>query len=238
MEYTKGDNIVKKNGVLIGRMPLMLGCSNCCLRNCSLKKLAEIRECPYDPRGYFIIKGVEKVVLIQEQMSKNRIIVEFDSKKNLTASVISDTHDTKSRTTITQKHSKFYMKHNSFENEIPIFAIFKALGIQSEQEIAQMIGSEPVYLEAISLSMQECLNLNITTQKEALKYIADRMKSFKKLPKTHNLIEDTKAMINKVILPHIETKQFNVVPKCRYLALMIRRIVDAMDDHEKIDDKV
>ena len=49
------------------------------------EKLADIQECPYDPRGYFIIKGVEKVLLIQEQMSKNRIIIEIDSKENICA---------------------------------------------------------------------------------------------------------------------------------------------------------
>ena len=29
-------------------------------------------ECPIDPGGYFIVKGQEKVILIQEQLSKNR----------------------------------------------------------------------------------------------------------------------------------------------------------------------
>ena len=230
--------MVVRNDVLIGKMPIMLGSSNCWLRGKDHQKLAQMRECPYDPRGYFIIKGVEKVVLIQEQMSKNRIIVELDSKKNLTASVISSTHDTKSRTTITLKNGKFYMKHNSFENEIPIFVIFKAMGIPSEQEIAQLIGSEHVYLEAISLSMQECLQLNISTQKQALIYIASRMKSLKNLPKRASLAEDTKTMLNKVILAHIQAPRNNLSPKCRYLALMIRRIVDAMNDPEKIDDKV
>ena len=43
-------------------------------------QLAAIKECPYDPGGYFIVKGVEKVILIQEQLSKNRIIVELDKK--------------------------------------------------------------------------------------------------------------------------------------------------------------
>ena len=32
-----------------------------------------MRECPYDPGGYFVIKGVEKVILMQEQLSKVRI---------------------------------------------------------------------------------------------------------------------------------------------------------------------
>lgn len=37
--------------------------------------------------GYFIIKGTEKVILIQEQLSKNRIIVEINGKDQLCASV-------------------------------------------------------------------------------------------------------------------------------------------------------
>ena len=168
MEYTRGNRVVIRNENPKGKMPIMRGSSNWWLRGKNHDELAKMKECPYDPRGYFIIRGVEKVLLIQEQMSKNRIIVEYDSKKNLTASVISSTHDTKSRTTIIFKNSKFYMKHNSFENEIPIFIIFKAMGIQSEQEIAQMIGTDKVYLENISLSMQECLQLNIYTQRQAL----------------------------------------------------------------------
>ena len=37
--------------------------------------------------GYFVVKGAERVVLIQEQLSKNRIIVETDRKGGITASV-------------------------------------------------------------------------------------------------------------------------------------------------------
>jgi DNA-directed RNA polymerase III subunit RPC2 len=44
------------------------------------KELARLQECPLDPGGYFIVKGVEKVILIQEQLSKNRIIIDVDAK--------------------------------------------------------------------------------------------------------------------------------------------------------------
>lgn len=37
--------------------------------------------------GYFIVKGAEKVILTQEQLSKNRIIIELDAKKQVSASV-------------------------------------------------------------------------------------------------------------------------------------------------------
>ena len=49
--------------------------------------MAKSEECPIDPGGYFIVKGNEKVILIQEQLSKNRIIIETDSKGNIGASV-------------------------------------------------------------------------------------------------------------------------------------------------------
>lgn len=54
----------------------MLGCSKCVLNNKSNAELANMHECPYDPKGYFIVRGNEKVILIHEQISKNRIIVE------------------------------------------------------------------------------------------------------------------------------------------------------------------
>lgn len=54
----------------------MLGSNRCVLHNMSDEQLAELGECPHDPRGYFIIKGAEKAILIHEQLSSNRIIVE------------------------------------------------------------------------------------------------------------------------------------------------------------------
>lgn len=41
---------------------------------------AVAQECPHDPGGYFVVKGVERVMMMQEQLSKNRIIIEEDNK--------------------------------------------------------------------------------------------------------------------------------------------------------------
>ena len=79
-----------KNNICIGKLPIMLGSNHCHLKGKNYKELSAMNECPYDPRGYFIINGVEKVILIHEQMSQNRIIVEYDNKgKNLSANVTS-----------------------------------------------------------------------------------------------------------------------------------------------------
>ena len=68
-------------------MPIMLRSSNCVLTGKTPAELAKLQECPIDPGGYFITGGVEKVILIQEQLSKNRMIVEVDSKNMVTCSV-------------------------------------------------------------------------------------------------------------------------------------------------------
>ena len=83
IEYTRGSQIVKKPDVIIGRLPIMLRSNKCVLNGRSLAQLARMTECPLDPGGYFVVKGTEKVILVQEQLSKNRIIVETDNIKGI-----------------------------------------------------------------------------------------------------------------------------------------------------------
>lgn len=59
-------------------------------------------------------QGTEKVILIQEQLSKNRIIIDTDQHGEVTASVTSSTHERKSKTNIAARNGKIYLKHNAF----------------------------------------------------------------------------------------------------------------------------
>jgi len=83
IQYTRGKKIVKRPNVCIGRLPIMLRSNKCVLAGRSEAMLARMIECPLDPGGYFIVKGTEKVILVQEQLSKNRIIVEIDLVKQI-----------------------------------------------------------------------------------------------------------------------------------------------------------
>lgn len=241
IEYTRGRNIIKKSGVKIGQMPMMLGSSNCWLTNKQDHEMAKINECPYDPKGYFIIRGVEKVVLIQEQMSKNRIIVEMDPKHNVFAQVTSSTHETKSRTAIVCKNEKFAMKHNIFTEDLPICIVFKAMGIESDQEIAQLTGTHPKFLEEMSLSLLECSKQEILTQEQALNYIGVRVKSKinRSVPNANVKSRRDEAfdILKEVVLVHVEVKENSLHSKCRFIALMIRRIIETKEDPSKLDDK-
>lgn len=91
----------------------MLRSSNCVLTNKSEFELAKMNECPLDPGGYFVVKGQEKVILIQEQLSKNRMIVE-QGKFGIQCEVMSSTHEKKSKTNVFVKANKYYLGHNTF----------------------------------------------------------------------------------------------------------------------------
>jgi DNA-directed RNA polymerase III subunit RPC2 len=83
IEYVRGKQIVRRKKIAIGRLPIMLRSSKCVLTNRSESEMSVLNECPLDPGGYFIVNGTEKVILVQEQLSKNRIIVEAEPKKGI-----------------------------------------------------------------------------------------------------------------------------------------------------------
>jgi DNA-directed RNA polymerase III subunit RPC2 len=46
--------------------------------------------------------------------------------------VTSSTYEKKSRTTIVCKNDKFYLKHNTLTEDIPVVVAFKAMGMQCD----------------------------------------------------------------------------------------------------------
>lgn len=126
IEYTRGNQRVIRKDLIIGRMPIMLRSSRCILsRLTTNEEMAHVNECPYDPGGYFVVRGSEKVVLMHEQLSKNRIMISRNIKKELVCEVLSSTSDRKSKTYIIIKKRKYYVKHNQLAEDIPIAVIFK-----------------------------------------------------------------------------------------------------------------
>lgn len=88
VKYVKGRQVIIRKGVAIGRMPIMLRSSKCRLAGKNDREMAHMNECALDPGGYFIVAGTEKVILVQEQLSKNRVIVEADLKKGIVSASV------------------------------------------------------------------------------------------------------------------------------------------------------
>lgn len=60
-------------------------------------------------------QGAEKVVLIQEQLSNNRIIIDTDKNGAITASVTSSTHERKTKTNMVINKGRICLRHNTFQ---------------------------------------------------------------------------------------------------------------------------
>jgi DNA-directed RNA polymerase III subunit RPC2 len=188
IRYTRGNHVVEKRGVCVGRIPVMVRSQHCVLSRPTPDKsgdttkptaqgggavvgsaamlasslssssmashvasaaAAQHKECPYDPGGYFIIKGVEKAILIQEQLSKNRVILEASEESGsnggatpnaiITASITSSTHERKSKSYILWKHGRVYLKNNTLGDDVPIVIVLRAMGMESDYEIVSWI---------------------------------------------------------------------------------------------------
>ena len=53
--------------------------------------------------------------------------------------------------------------------DLPVVIVFKAMGIVSDQEIVQMVGTEEEILDRFCPSLEECMKNSIFTQVQALK---------------------------------------------------------------------
>ncbi|GJD11700.1 DNA-directed RNA polymerase III subunit RPC2 [Galdieria sulphuraria] len=238
VRYTRGKEVLIRKDVAIGRIPIMLRSSHCILTGKKDGQLASLGECPLDPGGYFIIRGTERVILIQEQLSKNRIIIEEDKKGNYCATVTSSTHERKSRTSLVYKSNNIYLRHNSLVDDIPIWIVFKALEVESDQEIVQLIGSEPVFAQALLPCIEECISRHVQNRNEALEYIGSRVRLFRKgYSFRRSTIEEAQEVLAGVILSHIPTYQHNFRNKSIYLAFMVRRLLTVAENLTTVDDK-
>ncbi|KAL0727866.1 hypothetical protein Bca4012_023959 [Brassica carinata] len=242
IEYVHGSHGQKtksaKDKVVIGKMPIMLRSCRCVLHGKDEEELARLGECPLDPGGYFVIKGTEKVLLIQEQLSKNRIIIDSDKKGNINASVTSSSETTKSKTVIQMEKEKIYLFLHQFVKKIPIVIVLKAMGMESDQEIVQMVGRDPRFSASLLPSMEasiECISEGVNTRQQALDYLETKVKKSSYGPPD----KDGRALyiLRELFLAHVPVRDNNYRQKCFYVGVMLRRMIEAMLNKDAMDDK-
>ncbi|EON61783.1 DNA-directed RNA polymerase III subunit RPC2 [Coniosporium apollinis CBS 100218] len=240
VEYRRGMTKIRRRNVRIGRMPIMLRSSKCVLSGVSPANMNTLGECMIDPGGYFIVRGQEKVILVQEQLSKNRVIVE-SMKGIVQASVTSSTHERKSKTYVLLKKGRLYLKHNILQEDIPVAFILKAMGVQSDHEILLLVaGDDSVYQDEFALNFEACATEGVHTQQQALDYIGARVKFMKKPvggPMRRDNRADAIEALSTLIITHVPVHGLNFRPKALYIAFMVRRVLMAMHDPSLVDDR-
>lgn len=230
VEYTRGKDVVSSKNVIIGKMPIMMG-SHLSLRQKefpetqikintdNLQKIVNPvylrpkNECPYDIGGYFICKGVERILLMQEQLAKNRILIETDFRGDLCAVVTSSSLERKSKTKVVLKKKLLYLAHNSLTEDVPLNIVMKGMGVTTDLEIEILIG-QPTPTVA-----------HIRTQLEALAWIGSRIKT------RSGGIDEARLLLCDIILAHVPGTGADMRRKAEYLSIMARMLLDCSNGH-------
>ena len=136
----------------IGKLPIMLKSSICVLEQYKHIPFHSSGECSMDVGGYFIINGSEKTCLAQERAAENRVQCFNTTKNNSKWSWHSEIKSIPDTKCISPKQIMMYIasKSNCFgnglfiqipriKNPIPLFVVFRALGVVTDKDICQHI---------------------------------------------------------------------------------------------------
>ena len=136
-------------------IPIMLHSRYCLLHGKPQLFLKEVGECVYDSGGYFIISGSEKVIITRQEQAFNTLYITKQPRDPDVAiySAISSlnpvTRQVK-RVAFTWKREENTLQVSLpfVRAPIPIFVLFRAMGLQSDQDIVRAIFPDPDSAEA------------------------------------------------------------------------------------------
>jgi DNA-directed RNA polymerase beta subunit len=160
-------------GVKLGSIPIMVGSDYCLLSKDKHNKYRKY-ECDYDNGGYMIVNGHEKVVVSQEVILNNHVFLfKGDKDKPDQHFAIVYVEELQNVKITGSRTDPFMIKVSQIKREIPLFILFRALGILNDMEIIRMILMEdyenPEYLELLLPSILDAKD--IRTEADALEYL-------------------------------------------------------------------
>lgn len=218
----------------------------------NLKKQYDNSECPYDPGAHFIVNGSEKVVMSQEYMIENRPMVFL--KKDSSSMAYMAQVNSKSRhndmiqvISIRMKKDNTLMLKVPIFQDVPVFIVMRALGVESDKDIINYIVYDKEDVDMLNIvhvalenSKPEGSIEKILTQEDAISYLINKMRTIKKYNETDKTIRDLEKrrhleqMLRDTFMPHVEG---GLKHKAFYLGLMINKLIHVSLDRIPVDDR-
>jgi DNA-directed RNA polymerase II subunit RPB2 len=137
------------------RIPIMLHSRYCLLHGKPQTFLREVGECQYEHGGYFIVNGAEKVLVTHQQQAFNTLYVtkkDSDPKLEIYGGITSLNPKTRQLKRVAfalmRKEQTIQVSLPFVRKPVPLFILFRALGIQSDEDILRLIFPDPESGEA------------------------------------------------------------------------------------------
>lgn len=241
IDHTKGGQRTSRvrlfPNVHLGKIPVMVGSKYCLLHDQKHLHPSTLGECAEDLGGYFIIQGGERVIISQERMSENRPFV-FRNNRNPTKEVevievksIGPDNDQVPKNNAVKimyhpKNQQIWLLKATMpriKTEIPLWILFKALGVSNDKEIRDLIlgpDGDTVYDSVINESTMEAQD--ITSKEQALAWLSQHIHSWSSKSQRPLVIQD---ILNQELFPHIGLTEDTMYAKACFLAHMTRKVL-------------
>jgi DNA-directed RNA polymerase beta subunit len=238
----------------IGKLPIMLKSNICALTQYKHVENTYTGECKFDTGGYFIINGSEKTVLGQERAAENKVYCYNISKNQSKYTWMAEIKSVPDFKCISPKQINIMVcsKNNGFgqplviqlprvKQPIPLFVVFRALGVISDKEICEMILLD--IKDELNKQLLDSLHASIIdankylTQQDAIKFITTHAMytpiNMDKETGARKKTEFTMDILNNDLFPHCHT----MTEKKYFLGHMTNRLLLVNFDIIKGDDR-
>ncbi len=233
----------------IGKIPVMLGSELDWMTKMSEEERVKHGESINETFGYFIIKGAEKIVMIQEKLRANRIFVfNSSSKGDIVCKVTNNTLSGSTQITMAKgKKSGSLKVHlgflgrlgstNKLGRTVSIFQIFRLLGIKDAKVMLDFVYlfTKPEYKKKIFVALQPSI-AKLSKIGDDIEYISKK-KGLGDLPYEIRKTEIMKDLMNQ-LFPQVEADQEGgITVKLYMLSMMIGRLVEYLVGARELDDR-
>jgi DNA-directed RNA polymerase subunit B len=258
LEFTIVEDGIEKEPekVHLGDLPIMVKSKRCTLYKENMEEERELTEAEYnnrliqagedpkDPGGYFIIGGTERVLISLEDLAPNRVMVEFNERygtKIEVAKVFSQKEGYRALTLVEKKKDGMLMVTvPAASGQIPLIALMKALGMESDEEIYDAIVSVPEMANIVYANIEECQDKKIfppngifTTEDAVLylerKFATGQAKEYR--------VKKVESIIDRSLLPHLGDTPEDRLKKAIFLGRIARSVLELSLGLRKEDDK-
>lgn len=239
-EKVIGQPYEKETAVII---PVMVHSKYCSLE---INKDYNQRECSLDPGGYFIVNGAEKIVLSMEKMVDNKPLVFIKKDAGIENYEVRINSKSSDPNVIPQGMSIKLKKDFDISirvpilNEVSVFVLMRALGLETDKEIIKYI----VYNEddidmlnilklAIDISKKDSKKL-ILTKEDAYYSLTNKLRVVKKYTDKDKKLqyeekkEHLESLFRNAFMPHITSDKFDDVFKVKaiFLGYMVNKLLN------------
>jgi DNA-directed RNA polymerase II subunit RPB2 len=247
--------------VLAGKIPVMVGSRFCLLGESPEKSPRELGECAYDPFGYFIIQGGERVILTQERMAENRMFVFRNNRGKTKEAEVIECKSIGPDNEGTPKSIAVKILYNAknptgaehirvtlprIKAEVPLFIMFRVLGVISDKSIVELITGN-VHTE-YDMILDECVldAGDILSKEAAHELLSHHLGSGGGIRETLSAssmgsVRSTREkavseIIAEEFLPHVGGADM-VYEKACFLARMVKKVLDVYHNKIPYDDR-